>query len=78
MTDPLRSALARPEWQIDAACNGLDVKMFYSAKDSPLTAAAKRVCASCSVSKECLAWAEANGEQGVWGGKMFDRPDRLR
>ncbi|MBT8213379.1 MAG: WhiB family transcriptional regulator [Acidimicrobiia bacterium] len=52
--------------------------MFYSNKDSPLTAAAKRVCASCSVSEQCLAWAEANGEQGVWGGKMFDRPDRAR
>lgn len=38
-------------------------------------AAALLICADCPVKAQCLAEATARGElNGVWGGKVFDRP----
>lgn len=59
----------------DAPCIG-QTELFYSrSKDAQLLA--KRMCASCPHAVECLAMAEAQGEEyGTWGGKSFDRPNR--
>ena len=41
--------------------------------------AAQEACGWCPVQRECLAFAAANGERhGVWGGREFGRPARLR
>jgi WhiB family redox-sensing transcriptional regulator len=42
-------------------------------------AAAKAICAQCSVQEECLQYAlESNQEAGVWGGYAEDERRRLR
>ncbi len=49
------------------ACTGSKPEIFQS--DHPARiAAAKRVCASCSIIADCLKWAVDNFEEGVWGG----------
>lgn len=65
----------RWSWQEDAACQGLDVNMFYYALDErgpskrQRVDEAVRVCAGCPVRQECAAFALTIGEPyGVWGG----------
>ena len=54
-----------------AACAGEDTAIFFPepgphAKGD--TALAKAICASCPIIKDCLAFALANDEYGIWGG----------
>ncbi|KPI27634.1 transcription factor WhiB [Actinobacteria bacterium OV320] len=61
------------EWLRSAACVGEDPELFFPVGTSgPAlrdTAAAKRVCARCTVCAECLSYAFAIGRtSGVWGG----------
>lgn len=77
MSESLRVILTpRPWWYEDAACAnaGVDPNTFFKARDSPITAVAERICRDCPVRKECYAHARDNNEQGIWGGKFFDRP----
>ncbi|GAA4630542.1 WhiB family transcriptional regulator [Actinoallomurus vinaceus] len=70
-------------WTDLAACRGIDPELFF-----PVSAAgpaldqvseAKRVCASCPVVSDCLAWALRAGESvGVWGGTTPDERRYLR
>ena len=67
--------MGRFDWQSEAACTGMDPNTFIldrgqSAKE------AKRVCAVCSVTKECDDYAESVGAVGVWGGRVH-RGDRV-
>lgn len=60
-------------WSKRAACRKEDPELFFPVGQSiaalAQTAEAKRVCARCPVSGECLAWAlEARQDTGVWGG----------
>lgn len=63
------------DWQLQAACRGMDVGVFFSpdrergeARDER-EAAAKAICAQCPVRRECLDHALAVREPfGVWGG----------
>jgi WhiB family redox-sensing transcriptional regulator len=59
-----------PTWEADAACRGHDPELFFG--EGPGDAAtAKRICAGCPVSEECLATAIARDDTiayGVWGG----------
>lgn len=67
----------RPVWQEQAICPQTDPDAFYP--DHPLSAArdAKRVCARCPVTQQCLAHALNTDEpHGVWGGKT--RSERRR
>lgn len=41
-------------------------------------ARAQAVCDSCPVKARCGEWAEAVGEQGVWGGRYMSRDTRRR
>ena len=55
-----------PNFQM-ASCKGKDPEMFFS--DSPSDVElAKELCAQCSISKECLAWATRFAAFGVFGG----------
>jgi WhiB family redox-sensing transcriptional regulator len=57
-------------WRKQAACRGLDAKVFYPATEDEADAAeAKAVCAVCPVRQTCLEHALAHRErEGVWGG----------
>ncbi|MCX5599950.1 WhiB family transcriptional regulator [Streptomyces phaeochromogenes] len=61
------------EWLRRAACAEEDPELFFPVGTvGPARhdiAAAKRVCARCPVSGQCLAWALSTGQtSGVWGG----------
>jgi WhiB family transcriptional regulator, redox-sensing transcriptional regulator len=73
---------ARMEWLGNAACAGEDPELFFPVGTSGPAlrdvAEAKRVCARCPVSEECLTWALDNGQtSGVWGGTGEDERRRL-
>lgn len=65
------------DWQFDAACVGVDPRIFHpqirtgrkppeKVPRPPQVAVAKRICASCSVTAECLD--AGKGAPGIWGG----------
>lgn len=56
-----------PQLFEQAACTGAKPNLF-SAEHPAQIAAAKRVCAACPIASDCLTWALANMEDGVWGG----------
>jgi WhiB family redox-sensing transcriptional regulator len=59
--DPLK-------WQDDALCAQVSQEMFFPEKGGS-TRDAKRICESCDVKAQCLAYAMQNGERfGIWGG----------
>ena len=66
-------------WQDEARCKNMDTSLFFAAQPHQ----AKRVCAECGVSVECLSFALANEaagrHDGVFGGMSGDeRMDLLR
>ena len=80
-----QSLIPRPSWWDDALCRGMGVDLFFGpeptaaetvAKRRQREAEAKRVCAGCHVSVECLADALAFNDEGVRGG--LTRHERLR
>jgi len=70
VTTPLAD---EPDWSL-AACDGADTELFYREKDRYLTDA-KAVCQFCPIRLECLEFATATGQYGVWGG--MSRAERL-
>jgi WhiB family redox-sensing transcriptional regulator len=69
--DPATLLLAADEdlsWQDAARCAEIDPDLMFPPKGGNV-AYAKRVCASCEVSAQCLEYALANTERfGIWGG----------
>lgn len=68
---PVAGLTTRPAagttWRERALCAETDPEIFfpergYSQKD------ALAVCGRCPVRAECLQWALAHGERGIWGG----------
>ncbi len=72
-------AVEHPDWMLDAECARSNPEIFYPEPAGSSVAAAKRVCADCTVTTECLAFALAHGEldYGVWGGKSVTERQRL-
>lgn len=72
------------DWQLDAACRGLDSEVFFhpdrergEARDAR-DAAAKAICGGCPVKQQCLDHALAVREPyGVWGGLTEDERAEL-
>ena len=63
------SAERSQAWRALAACAGLGPSLFYS-EHSADQAAARWICATCSVTSDCAATARRCGEAfGVWGGE---------
>ncbi|MEV0219613.1 WhiB family transcriptional regulator [Streptomyces sp. NPDC050704] len=65
------------EWLRSAACADEDPELFFPVGTTGPArqeiAAAKRICARCPVTGQCLAWALATGQtSGVWGGTGED------
>ena len=73
------SAVTPPAWHERAACRGMDVEVFFPEAGGQLQAeAAKRVCARCPVTAECLADALKSGlAHGVWGGMSARERKRM-
>jgi WhiB family redox-sensing transcriptional regulator len=67
------------DWQLFAACRGLDVEIFYhpAGERRRYKAArinqAKEICQHCPVINDCATWALKTREPyGVWGGMSED------
>ena len=63
------------DWQLEAACRGLDSDVFFhpdrerGEARAQREAAAKAICGSCPVRLECLEHAlDVREPYGVWGG----------
>lgn len=69
-----------PDWHLEAACRGMDIRLFFPGKSQRgVSDRAKRVCARCPVQAECLEWAvEMNEPGGVWGGTTERQRRQLR
>ena len=56
-------------WQEDAACiDAPGVDFFVKSRFLKKVEAAKKVCRKCAVRRECLDFAVAHDEDGIWGG----------
>jgi WhiB family redox-sensing transcriptional regulator len=68
---PRRNELpGRPhDWMAHAACQGMELAIFFPGRGPNHAAEGKTACRSCPVRTECLEWALASGERGIWGGK---------
>jgi len=70
------------DWRHRAACRNLDPEIFFPVGTSGPAllqiAEAKTVCRRCPVVSECLAWALAHEDAGVWGGTTEDERRDLR
>lgn len=64
------------EWRRAAACQNADPETFFPDKGSS-NAAAKRICATCPVRRDCLE-DSINEPYGVWGGMSDLERKRLR
>jgi len=75
---PLEAKVAvRPRWHADALCREHPELSWYpppGASDRLLRA----ICGMCLVSSECLAFAMANDEDGIWGGTSANERRKLR
>jgi WhiB family redox-sensing transcriptional regulator len=67
------------EWQLDAACRGMDSATFFhpaaerNAAREQRVAKAKTVCRACPAINECLAHAlRVQEPYGIWGGQSED------
>ncbi len=65
-------------WQDRSACRDEDREIFYPTRGVS-TAPAKKVCARCPVTNECLAYAlERRDPYGIWGGLTEDERESLQ
>jgi WhiB family redox-sensing transcriptional regulator len=63
-------AVEHPDWMLDAECTRAKPELFYPEPAGRSVNEAKAICARCTVTAECLAFALTHGELhfGVWGG----------
>ena len=64
-------------WQVQAACTG-QAELFFSETRKSVARKAKEVCAKCPVQRECLEYAIAEDEIGIWGGKTTNERRKIR
>lgn len=68
LAEILENRIDHADWRAHAACRGLDAWMFFPDQGDRKTAeAARRVCASCVVRRQCLD-AHLDENVGIWGG----------
>lgn len=70
------------EWLRSAACVDEDPELFFPVGTAgpalPDVTAAKRICARCPVTDDCLSFALGSGQaSGVWGGTCKEERDAL-
>lgn len=64
-------------WRDDALCAETDPDMFFPEPNMPAHDA-KRICAVCPVTYQCLTYALPNDWPGVWGGTTPNERKTLR
>jgi len=65
-------------WRAHATCAQMDPDLFFAA-GAIEHKVAKRICRSCPVRRECLAYAmEAPVDHGIWGGLTERERRRFR
>jgi WhiB family transcriptional regulator, redox-sensing transcriptional regulator len=65
-------------WRQFAHCLDHDPDLWYPL-EANAGAEAVRICSTCPVRLDCLAWAlEHNEREGIWGGMSARRRQRLR
>lgn len=60
--------MTRPDWFDLAECRGTDPELFFPTQGETPSPAALAACDRCEVKTQCLKWALANKEPGIWGG----------
>lgn len=72
------------EWQLRAACRGMDSSLFFPSPDERNTARARRtakakaVCRDCPAIMECRAHAlRVHEPYGIWGGLSEDEREEV-
>ena len=63
-------------WQDQASCRGLDTDQFF--EEDQADRLAQGVCALCPVRTDCLDYAIANDQPGLWGGVWFGNDPTAR
>ena len=79
--DQIDLEVRRTGWREEAACSGLDTRLFFPATedDQVQLTVARQVCAMCPVQEACLAYAiESRQTVGIWGGATTRERRRLR
>ncbi len=71
------------DWRAEAACSADDPELFFPIGTTgpavEQSENAKRVCATCTVTEECLEYAlTTNQDAGVWGGLTEDERRTLK
>ena len=69
----IADVLGPGDWRHDAACRGEDITTFYADRQGASPAPAKAICADCPVQADCLAYAKACENFGIWGGMSAGR-----
>ena len=67
----------QPEWMTQAKCKG-QTDLFFNEGNSIFVRAAKVICGTCPVRRECLAFAMKNDDQGIWAGTSTNERERIR
>lgn len=57
--------------------NGIPTDEFFADDGNPYSARGRRACSKCEVRAECLAFGQAIGATGLWGGRSL-RYGKLR
>ena len=73
VTRPGQGPLALGDWNGHGLCVGMDPEEFFPSNGAPATEA-RRICSACAVRSECLEYATAADEFGIWGG--LDQQER--
>lgn len=71
-------AAVSPPWKAEAACTPDQADLFFPERGEDADEA-KRICAGCTVRRDCLTAALVNNERaGIWGGLSGKERRRLR
>ena len=62
----------------EAACRDTDQPDAWFSFDDRVIEQARNVCRRCPALRDCLAWALANTEEGLWAGTTAEQRKTLR
>jgi WhiB family transcriptional regulator, redox-sensing transcriptional regulator len=67
----------RLEWMDDALCAQVSPEPYFVARGESM-ADSRKICNSCEVQEQCLAYATETNQKGFWGGKTERERTKLR
>jgi WhiB family transcriptional regulator, redox-sensing transcriptional regulator len=65
-------------WKTLGRCHGMAPDVFFPEKNRWAEKTAKAICAGCPVEAQCMDYAIANSEVGVWGGTTERQRNKIR